>query len=175
MDIITTFGVRGKIKPKNGPQRNGFFGGLLKKLLLLSGDSKSLALLGYCYFIEGHHLILHCQNWWTLPLKLTLTQTSKSGSSVMYPMNPNLNKWDMRQVMKSEPTPRSNTSLTNPKRCFWIVQNPPSQFSKLYSQCRPHDGNRQSRWAEKLFNNPPPPPQWAPSLSQSSFVHLGWS
>ena len=31
MDIITTFGVRGKIEPKNGPQRNGFFGGLLKK------------------------------------------------------------------------------------------------------------------------------------------------
>ena len=30
MDIITTFGVRGKIEPKNGPQRNGFFGGLLK-------------------------------------------------------------------------------------------------------------------------------------------------
>ena len=72
MDIITTFGVRGKIEPKNGPQRNGFFGGLLKKRLLLSGDSKSLALLGYCYTIEGHHLILHCQNWWTLPLKLTL-------------------------------------------------------------------------------------------------------
>ena len=63
MDIITTFGVRGKIEPKNGPQRNGFFGGLLKKLLHLSGDSKSLALLGYCYTIEGHHLILHCQNW----------------------------------------------------------------------------------------------------------------
>ena len=72
MDIIITFGVRGKIEPKNGPQRNGFFGGLLKKRLLLSGDSKSLALLGYCYTIEGHHLILHCQNWWTLPLKLTL-------------------------------------------------------------------------------------------------------
>ena len=33
MNIITTFGVRGKgkIEPKNGPQRNGFFGGLLKK------------------------------------------------------------------------------------------------------------------------------------------------
>ena len=68
MDIITTFGVRGKIEPKNGPQRNGFLGGLLEKWLLLSGDSKSLALLGYCYTIEGHHLILHCQNWWTLPL-----------------------------------------------------------------------------------------------------------
>ena len=35
----------------------------LKTRLLLSGDSKSLALLGYCYTIEGHHLILHCQNW----------------------------------------------------------------------------------------------------------------
>ena len=69
MDIITTFGVRGKIEPKNGPEGNGFFGGLLKKWLLLSGDSKSLALLGYCYTIEGHPLILHCQNWWTLPLK----------------------------------------------------------------------------------------------------------
>ena len=31
MDIITTFGVRGKIEPKNGPQSNGCFGGLLKK------------------------------------------------------------------------------------------------------------------------------------------------
>ena len=63
MDIITTFGVRGKTEPKNGPQSNGCFGGLLKKRLLQSGDSKSLALLGYCYTIEGLHLILQCQNW----------------------------------------------------------------------------------------------------------------
>ena len=33
MDIITTFGVRGKFDPKNGPQSNGCFGGLLKKRL----------------------------------------------------------------------------------------------------------------------------------------------
>ena len=63
MDIITTFGVRGKIEPKNGPQSNECFGGLLKKRLLLSGDSKSLALLGYCYTIEGLHLIFDYQNW----------------------------------------------------------------------------------------------------------------
>ena len=31
MDIITTFGVRGKIEPKNVHQRNSFFGGLLKR------------------------------------------------------------------------------------------------------------------------------------------------
>ena len=72
MDILTTFGVRGKIQPKMGPQRIGFFGGLLKKWLLLSGDSESLALLGYCYTIEWHHLILHCQNWWTLPLMVVV-------------------------------------------------------------------------------------------------------
>ena len=63
MDIITSFGVGGKIEPKNGPQSNYCLGGLLKKRLLLSGDSKSLALLGYCYTIEGLHLMLQCQNW----------------------------------------------------------------------------------------------------------------
>ena len=63
MDIITTFGVRGKIEPKNGPEGIGCLRVLLKKRLLLSGNSKSLALLGYCYTIEGHHSILQCQNW----------------------------------------------------------------------------------------------------------------
>ena len=70
LDLKTAFGVRGKIEPKIDPQSNYCFGRLLKKRLLLSGDSKSLALLGYCYTIEGLHLILQCQNWWTLPLTL---------------------------------------------------------------------------------------------------------
>ena len=73
MDIITIFWVRGKIEPKNVPVGIGCLRGLLKKRLLLSGDSKSLALLGYYYTIEGHHLILHCQNWWTLPLNSSFT------------------------------------------------------------------------------------------------------
>ena len=30
--------------------------GAYKKKLLLSGDSKSLAILGYCYIIGEHHL-----------------------------------------------------------------------------------------------------------------------
>ena len=63
LDLITTFGVRGKIEPKIDPQSNCCFGRLLIKRLLLSGDSKFLALLGYCYTIEGLHLILQCQNW----------------------------------------------------------------------------------------------------------------
>ena len=67
MDIVPTFVVRGKIEPN-------CLRGLLKKRLLLSGDSKSLALLGYCYTIEGHHLILHWQTWWTLPLKSKLSK-----------------------------------------------------------------------------------------------------
>ena len=54
------------------PKGDCRFWGLLKTRLLLSGDSKSLDLLGYCYTIEGHHLNLHCQNWWTLPLNITI-------------------------------------------------------------------------------------------------------
>ena len=41
MHIFITFGVRGEIEPKNGLKGDRHFRGLLKKRLLLSGDSKS--------------------------------------------------------------------------------------------------------------------------------------
>ena len=53
MDIITTFGARGKIEPENGPQRNGFFGGLLKKRLLKFSFSK-IFLIKVSHFITEH-------------------------------------------------------------------------------------------------------------------------
>ena len=61
MHIFITFGVRGEIEPKNVPEGKGRFRGLLKNDFSCQGTS--LALLGYCYTIEGHNLNVHCQNW----------------------------------------------------------------------------------------------------------------
>ena len=47
--------------------------GASKKRFLLSWDSKSLAILGYCYTNRAHYLKLLCQNLWTLPLSLNIS------------------------------------------------------------------------------------------------------
>ena len=62
MHIFITFGVRREIEPR---RRRSLSAPLKKTITLLRGLQ---SLLRYCYTIEGHHLILRCQNWWTLPL-----------------------------------------------------------------------------------------------------------
>ena len=71
---------------KNSPEGIGCLRGFWKKRLLLSGDSKSLALLGYYYTIQGHHLILHFQNWWTLPLRYSIREASKGSDAFGAPL-----------------------------------------------------------------------------------------